>query len=579
LAIIGIDFGSSRLRVAVGQDEKAAMVDHPYVSQRVPFIVKVSDDERGGRASRCQIISLKRLLDFDTAIPIPPAGVKSIDYLARLFSEVNASIGNTDDVGGMRYVLAVPPCFSQRQRSALRTAATQAELAPVRLVDDTLAALQASRESLKAYERIMVFSWGASACSVGVYRATNKAFIPIGQDGNRNLGGDDADGFIGGLLMTALEESIGSSWQEAKLDLVRLAQEAEIAKRLLGHGKAASVSLSDLLKSSASQMLRRQSVKLPGNVCQSLFAEMIAQTITHAEKALKAADCSRPDVILVTGGMTRIPDIRKMLTDCFDAPICDASEEAVAVGAVLYGNMLPEAEWPETEPVLGNRMDASKECAKRSTVGMWADHFVPILDEAQQLEAEGKLGEAIQTFERLFAELYKFSGSLYRRFASMAEKEGRLDDAFELLKLAHIRNPSDSTVAMDFADVCLKRATNMYSKRKYDLALEDANLGATAIRNLSSGSKMHSHLLAQLIRLNGLALYALGRLPEAKKAIEEAVRLSPDEKLYQKDLAKIREDIKQASSARTSGARGPRVGRNDPCPCGSGLKYKKCCGV
>ena len=22
-----------------------------------------------------------------------------------------------------------------------------------------------------------------------------------------------------------------------------------------------------------------------------------------------------------------------------------------------------------------------------------------------------------------------------------------------------------------------------------------------------------------------------------------------------------------------------RVGRNDPCPCGSGKKYKKCCGV
>jgi preprotein translocase subunit SecA len=23
---------------------------------------------------------------------------------------------------------------------------------------------------------------------------------------------------------------------------------------------------------------------------------------------------------------------------------------------------------------------------------------------------------------------------------------------------------------------------------------------------------------------------------------------------------------------------GPRVGRNDPCPCGSGKKHKKCCG-
>jgi uncharacterized protein YecA (UPF0149 family) len=23
--------------------------------------------------------------------------------------------------------------------------------------------------------------------------------------------------------------------------------------------------------------------------------------------------------------------------------------------------------------------------------------------------------------------------------------------------------------------------------------------------------------------------------------------------------------------------RGPKIGRNDPCPCGSGRKYKKCC--
>jgi hypothetical protein len=33
----------------------------------------------------------------------------------------------------------------------------------------------------------------------------------------------------------------------------------------------------------------------------------------------------------------------------------------------------------------------------------------------------------------------------------------------------------------------------------------------------------------------------------------------------------------EASPAPTAGTRGPRVGRNDPCPCGSGRKYKKCC--
>ena len=25
--------------------------------------------------------------------------------------------------------------------------------------------------------------------------------------------------------------------------------------------------------------------------------------------------------------------------------------------------------------------------------------------------------------------------------------------------------------------------------------------------------------------------------------------------------------------------RGKKIGRNDPCPCGSGKKYKKCCGA
>lgn len=30
---------------------------------------------------------------------------------------------------------------------------------------------------------------------------------------------------------------------------------------------------------------------------------------------------------------------------------------------------------------------------------------------------------------------------------------------------------------------------------------------------------------------------------------------------------------------KTQTKEGPKVGRNDPCPCGSGKKYKKCCGA
>ena len=33
------------------------------------------------------------------------------------------------------------------------------------------------------------------------------------------------------------------------------------------------------------------------------------------------------------------------------------------------------------------------------------------------------------------------------------------------------------------------------------------------------------------------------------------------------------------AAPRTPAKAQPRVGRNDPCPCGSGKKYKKCCGA
>ena len=34
-----------------------------------------------------------------------------------------------------------------------------------------------------------------------------------------------------------------------------------------------------------------------------------------------------------------------------------------------------------------------------------------------------------------------------------------------------------------------------------------------------------------------------------------------------------------AAGQRTMVSAGPQVGRNDPCPCGSGKKYKKCHGA
>ena len=64
-----------------------------------------------------------------------------------------------------------------------------------------------------------------------------------------------------------------------------------------------------------------------------------------------------------------------------------------------------------------------------------------------------------------------------------------------------------------------------------------------------------------------------GRPDEAKEFGEQA------ERLRQKPLsaARPRPSSGPASSSGPA-ARRVKVGRNDPCPCGSGKKFKKCCG-
>ncbi len=39
-----------------------------------------------------------------------------------------------------------------------------------------------------------------------------------------------------------------------------------------------------------------------------------------------------------------------------------------------------------------------------------------------------------------------------------------------------------------------------------------------------------------------------------------------------------RKELYKAQKSSTTIVKGKKIGRNDPCPCGSGKKYKKCCG-
>jgi preprotein translocase subunit SecA len=64
---------------------------------------------------------------------------------------------------------------------------------------------------------------------------------------------------------------------------------------------------------------------------------------------------------------------------------------------------------------------------------------------------------------------------------------------------------------------------------------------------------------------------------EASHQMANALGLDPSIVGAGDMVSEVNAEVSQEEKARPVRA-GPKVGRNDPCPCGSGKKYKKCCG-
>ena len=68
------------------------------------------------------------------------------------------------------------------------------------------------------------------------------------------------------------------------------------------------------------------------------------------------------------------------------------------------------------------------------------------------------------------------------------------------------------------------------------------------------------------------------RAPEDVAAVDEQRRQSADVE-YQHESASTETEAEQPSANQPLTRDGKKVGRNDPCPCGSGKKFKNCHGA
>ena len=97
---------------------------------------------------------------------------------------------------------------------------------------------------------------------------------------------------------------------------------------------------------------------------------------------------------------------------------------------------------------------------------------------------------------------------------------------------------------------------------------------AISFLDTTSGSHV-SHIRVSMSRLRTPTINGPGLL----KQLWERLIESGGEKVIRDRFKRMRRVASQRRLAAPLPVRSAKVGRNDPCPCGSGKKYKRCCAL
>jgi SEC-C motif len=118
-----------------------------------------------------------------------------------------------------------------------------------------------------------------------------------------------------------------------------------------------------------------------------------------------------------------------------------------------------------------------------------------------------------------------------------------------------------------------------YFDREGDLAtLRDDALFAYALA--MPGETTRGRIRGMLRKIDSLAELDETESDLVMFALDERLRLNGLAPVFsEEEVASSQEPVASSGAAEMTAAAEKKVGRNDPCPCGSGKKFKKCCGA
>ncbi len=169
----------------------------------------------------------------------------------------------------------------------------------------------------------------------------------------------------------------------------------------------------------------------------------------------------------------------------------------------------------------------------------------------------------------------KYIMALLEKWRKMAynenEDKGKLQklwaDYFEVEKGIYqkILADPDTAVTGTVAELAEKYGTDIMTMTGFLDGINDSLVKANDIENMTEQTEVSLGFDKEKLYKNMVAAGA-----DWLYGLEEWNAIFDEEK--QKEL------YREQKASQTVRNEGPKIGRNDPCPCGSGKKYKKCCG-
>jgi len=252
-------------------------------------------------------------------------------------------------------VVTVPAYFNDQQRNCTKDAGIIAGLNVKRIINEPTAAAIAygleKKNQNSGEQNVLIFDLGGGTFDVSILSLDDGIFEVKATAGDTHLGGEDFDNRLVNHFMTEFKRKNKKDISGNKRSMRRLRTACEKAKRTLSSATQASIEIDSLF----------EGIDFYSSITRARFEELCSDlfrgTLEPVESALRDAKMGKNEIheIVLVGGSTRIPKIKKLLSEFFNGKTLNQSinpDEAVAYGAAVQAAILSGDKSEATQDIL-----------------------------------------------------------------------------------------------------------------------------------------------------------------------------------------------------------------------------------